>query len=125
MIQIRPTTASALSHSIYSLDLVGSLNLVRERAKKIQQTLDGGVAVTLWAKNDEGAQTTKEFLLNPLQYSVLYDIIYHKTCFEWLVFNDSQRFICELDLLSADKTTVAGNPDYQRVKVSFLVIEVL
>lgn len=125
MIQIKPTTASGLSHDGLSLDLVGSLSLDRPRAKKVQDTIDNGVAVTVWPKTKVGATATRDFLLTPEQFEILNNIVYHQTCFEWLVFNDLERFKCELDFQPKGKTTINGNPDYQQVSISFLVTEVL
>lgn len=125
MIQIKPTTASGLPHSGLSLDLFGSLSFDRPKAKKVVDTIDNGVAVTIWPKTKLGATATKDFLLSPEQFETLNSIAYHQTCFEWLVFNDLERFKCEIDYQPKGKTTINGNPDYQQVSVSFLVVEVL
>lgn len=125
MIQIKPTTESALNHAEHSLDLIWSLSLDRPRAKKVSTTLDGGIAATIWRKTKLGATASKEFTLTPDQFTILNNIVYHSICFEWLVFSDSDRFRCEIDYQPLGKVTINGNPDYQRVNISFLVTEVL
>lgn len=125
MIQIKPTTASGLPHNGLSLDLMGSLAFNRSRAKKVIDTIDNGIAATIWPKTKLGATATKDFLLSPEQFEILDNIVYHQACFEWLVFNDLERFKCEIDYQPKGKITINGNPDHQQVSISFLVVEVL
>lgn len=125
MIQIKPTTESGLNHNDYSLDLAGRLIFNRQRAQKTQTTLDGSVAITLWPKQKQGAYKEQKFTLSPIQVEALESIVYHASCFEWLVFNDSERFKCAIDIIDAEPKTIGGNSRYQEVTISFLVTEVL
>lgn len=123
MIRIRPTTESGLAHSIYAIDLPGSINPIIARAKKVATTIDGGVAITLFSKRTAGATINKTFLLHPEKYKALMLIAYHSTVFEWLVLSDEKRYVCEIDIIKDEKRTAHGNPDYHDVEVTFLVTQ--
>lgn len=125
MIRIRPTTTSGLSHVTYAIDLPGSIQPNRARAKKIATTIDGGVAISLWQKRVEGAIATQTFLLHPDKYAILKAIVYHADSYEWLVYSDTDRYVCVLDITADEKRTIHGNPEYHNVSVEFIVVRSL
>lgn len=97
MIRIKPTTVSGLSATDYSVDIPGELNLVRPRSKKVTTNLSGGASVTVWAKNNEGAEQTIQVIIPEETYKKLITIIEHPTVYEWLVSCNDKRYVCAID----------------------------
>lgn len=125
MIKITPTTESGLTHSEYTVFLNGELDVHAPRAKKVSDTLAGIPVTTLWKKTRVGATKSLDVNITKVQYKVLKKLVYHATQFEWLVFADDDRFLCEVDIAASANRSISGNPDYKSVTVSFLIIEEL
>ena len=122
MITILPTTASTLSSATYRVDLPGEINPVRPRSQKITTTIDGGAAVTTWAKNNAGASQSVQLTITEEKYSKLLAIVNHATVYEWLVLCEGRRYICSIDTETPVSVTVGGLP-YKQLNVIFVVIE--
>lgn len=122
MIQIKPTTASALSHATYAVDLPGEINPTRPRGQKITTTLDGGAAVTTWKKNNAGATQSVQLTVSEAKYRQLLAIVNHATVYEWLVFCEGRRYLCTIDIDSPVSVTIGGLA-YKQLNASFVVVE--
>ena len=122
MIQIKPTTASALSHATYAVDLPGEINPTRPRGQKITTTLDGGAAVTTWKKNNAGATQSVQLTVSEAKYRQLLAIVNHATVYEWVVLCDGRRYICAIDIDNPVSVTIGGLA-YKQLNASFVVVE--
>ncbi|HQB83454.1 MAG TPA: hypothetical protein PLR50_08160 [Candidatus Rifleibacterium sp.] len=122
MIRIRPTTESALSAATYSVDLPGEIAPTRARSQKITTTLDGGAAVTSWAKNNAGATQTVTLTVTEAAYKKLLLIVNHATVFEWLVMCEGRHFLATIDVAEPVSVYMAGM-SYKRLDVTFVITE--
>lgn len=122
MIEIRPTTASGLSHDAFLVTIPGEINPQNERPQKITTTLSGKAAITSWAKNNSGAQQSVSVTIPEASWKKLSAITNHQTVFEWLVFCDGRRYDCTIDTDTPVSVTVFGG-FYKQVNVKFTVVE--
>lgn len=121
MIRIKPTTVSGLSAADYSVDIPGEINPVRERGQKVTTNLSGGASVTLWAKNNEGAEQRIEVTVTEAVYKKLIAIIEHPTVYEWLVSCEDRRYVCAIDYFNP----ISVGLDFKRLSIIFTVISQL
>ncbi len=122
MIRIMPTTVSALKLAAYSVDLPGVINPVRARSQKITTTLDGGAAVTTWAKNNAGATQSVQLTISEAAYQKLLAIVDHATVFEWLVLSDGRRYLATVDI-EAPVDVYIASLQYKQLSVIFVIVE--
>lgn len=118
MITVLPTTESGLNHSDWRLDMPGEINPIRERAQKITTTINGGAAVTIWPKNNQGAQQKVTLILSAAKFTRLEAIVNHQTVFEWLVLCDGRRYTCSIDYM--EPVSIGVND--KQVQVTFTVV---
>lgn len=122
MITILPTASSALSASTYRVDLPGEINPVRPRSQKITTTIDGGAAVTTWAKNNAGASQSVQLTITEEKYSKLLAIVNHATVYEWVVLCEGRRYICSVDIDNPVSVSILGAA-YKQLNVNFVVVQ--
>lgn len=122
MIQIYPTTESALSYSTYALKLPGQLRPIQPAPQKVSRTLSGGATVSRWAKNNEGATQSMTLTLSPEKYETLKTIVYHATVFEWVVVSKGIKYLATIDITAAEQEFANGNP-VERVAVVFTIVQ--
>lgn len=123
MIEIRPTTTSALSHATYAVKLPGEINPIRARAQKISIALDGSAIISAKPRNNTGAQQTVQLTITMAQYATLKLIVNHATVTEWVVTSEGRWYVCVIDIDTPVSVTVKGI-EYKRLSVSFTVVEV-
>lgn len=123
MIEIRPTTESALSHETYAVIIPGEINPIRPRAEKISIGISGRAIVSTWAQDNTGAQQSIQVQLTLAQYAKLKTIVQHQTVTDWLVFCDGRRYVCTVSIAGAPITIAVGKTEYKQVAINFTVIE--
>ena len=122
MIQIYPTIESGLSLTDYKINLPGNIYPIRPRGQEIAIALDGSAVVTSWAKNNTGAQSSVNVVLDEAKFNLLSSMIDAAT--EWIVSSMSKKYKAVIDIASNELTTFNNNARMKCV-VTFTVVEVI
>ena len=122
MIQIYPTIESGLSLTDYKINLPGNIYPIRPRGQEIAIALDGSAVVTSWAKNNTGAQSSVNVVLDEVKFNLLSSMVEAAT--EWIVSSMSKKYKAVIDIASNEFTTFNNNARMKCV-VTFTVVEVI